>query len=322
MARKGKVFGKRWEVIESIDEGGQAYIYKVRDLSQDQGGHFVLKRLKNTSRLGRFKKEIETCVRLNHPGIAPIVDFSLSDPAFFVTKYYEGAPLSELGPFSPLVALDLFIEFCGIVEYAHSQGVIHRDLKPDNVLLTPAEDIVVLDFGLCYTEDDHQRLTATMEQVGSRFYMAPEFEGGRADLVTPKADVYALGKILHFMLSGRNIPREAFGGDNDLSRVLQNPQLGYVTERILAKSIVEDPAARLPVDALRKATLRVRRLIAEHYYPGREDSLCRFCGEGRYEKRALHAGVRISYPGIEKTERFEFVICNLCGNTQWFITER
>lgn len=316
MARK--IFGERWEVIEPIREGGQAFVYKVRDSRGDRDTVFVLKRLKNPKRLDRFEGEIEACKRLNHPGIAPIIDFSLNDPAFFVTNYYEGKLISEAGTFTALRALDFFIRLCDIVDYAHAQGVIHRDLKPDNVIITTSDDLVVLDFGLCYMQDTDQRLTETMEQVGSRFYMAPEFEGGRAGDVTAKADTYSLGKILYFMLTGRHIAREAFRGDNELSNILQDSQVRYITDRILQNSIVENPSMRADVKSLRETSVLIRRLMTEHYYPGREGSHCRFCGEGRYSS-AKHANIRVRYPGIvEKTEQFDLVICDHCGNIQWF----
>jgi serine/threonine protein kinase len=319
MARK--IFGERWEVIEPIKEGGQAFVYKVRDSRTDQDTVYVLKRLKNLKRLDRFEGEIEACKRLNHPGIAPIIDFSLNDPAFFVTNYYEGKLISEAGTFTPLRALDFFIRLCDIVDYAHAQGVIHRDLKPDNVIITNSDDLVVLDFGLCYTQDAEQRMTETMEQVGSRFYMAPEFEGGRADDVTAKADTYALGKILYFMLIGRHIAREAFGGDNELSDILQNSQARYITDRILQESVVEDPSMRVDVRSLRERAVLVRRLISEHYYPGREGSLCRFCGEGHYSSMR-RASIRVRYPSVEKDSHFDLLICDQCGNIQWFPREK
>jgi serine/threonine protein kinase len=176
-----RLYGERWEIVKSLDEGGQGLIFLVHDTKENHDSQFVLKRLKNFNRLGRFESEIKACQHLNHPGIAPIIDYSVDDPAFFVTKFYDGKTLSESTPFSPIDALNLFIELCKIVDYAHSKGIVHRDLKPDNIYITPSREIVLLDFGLCYVINEDQRLTGTMEQVGSRFYMAPELESGRKE---------------------------------------------------------------------------------------------------------------------------------------------
>ena len=195
-------FGDRWEVIEPIGEGGQSHVYIVRDVRGEYPGQLVVKRLRNLKRLGRFEREINTVQQLDHRAIAPIIDYSLKEPAFFVTKHYSGGVLTDHVPLPPLKALELFIQICDIIAYAHTRGVIHRDLKPDNIVLDEVGSPVVIDFGLCYLEEDERRLTATMEQVGSRFYMAPELEAGRIEKVTDKTDSYGLGKILYFLLSG------------------------------------------------------------------------------------------------------------------------
>lgn len=313
-----KQFGGRWEVLESVDEGGQAFIYKVRDLKSAEEQVFALKRLKNLNRLDRFQKEIEACTKLQHPGIAPVLDFSLDDTPFFVTTLYEGSTLAAHKPMPAHKAIDMFLSLCDIVHYAHSQGVIHRDIKPDNIFITEKGKPVILDFGLCYFQEDDKRFTASMEQVGSRFYMAPELEAGKAESVKDKVDSYALGKVLYFMLSGRHVARESYTGDAELSVMLNNPQLRYMTEKILAVSIVEDPAKRSNVSSLRANALLVKRLLEEHFYPGQEGSICRFCGEGHYKMFSDRAGIRVHHPGVERTDIFALLVCDQCGNIQWF----
>lgn len=314
-----RCFGDRWEVIEAIDEGGQSYIYKVRDRNGEYTGQFVLKRLKSHKRLDRFEREVKSVQQLHHPAIAPIVDYSLKEPAFFVTKFYVGGPLTAHAPLPLLSALNLFIQLCDAIAYAHKHRVIHRDLKPDNVVLDETGIPVIIDFGLCYLEDEDKRLTASMEQVGSRFYMAPELEAGRVDSVTEKVDSYAVGKILYFLLSGRHIPREAFRGENDLVKLCNEDQLGYISDRLLAHTIVENPQGRKSVAELGEEAKNVKRLIIEHYHPGREGSLCRFCGEGRYGKMTTSI-IRIREPeiGLEHSVTFKVLLCDKCGNVQWF----
>ncbi len=314
MARR--TFGNRWEVIAPLDEGGQGWVYEVKDLTGTYAGRAVLKRLKNLDRLDRFEREIAAIRDLDHPGIPDILDFSLHDPAYYVAPLYPGRSIDQSAPLEPLPALALFIAICEVVEFAHSRGVVHRDIKPENIVLRPDGTPVLLDFGLCYLEDD-SRLTATTEQVGSRYYVAPELEGGRLSAVTKVVDTYSLGKLLYFLLTNQVLRRESFL-DNDIVDILGDPQLQYINERIFRISIVDDPSKRAQVSVLRSRATTIRRLLREHRYPGREGSVCRFCGEGKYIR--LHPKtLRVREPGIETNRTYEAIYCEVCGNMQWFI---
>ena len=323
-----KTYGNRWETIDQVGEGSQSHIYRVKDLNGEFSEQCTLKRLKNFDRIERFRQEIRAGQELKHPNIAPILDFSLdTNPAYFVTKYYPGKTLTEIAPLEPLHALAIFADICDTVAYAHEKGVVHRDLKPDNIILDENEKPIILDFGICRFVDDDERLTETMEQVGSRFYIAPELEAGRSANVTFAVDSYSLGKILYFLLYGQPFSRENYTGSNSLSELLKKPQLDYITQRILDKSVVDQPDKRSSVSELKKESETVRRLIHEHFYPGKAGSRCRFCGEGTY-KATNYAGLKgyervqisstTSAPGNEHFIECESIVCNLCGNTQWF----
>ncbi len=311
-------FGGRWQVVGSLGEGGQGHIFKVRDVSSKDDRIHALKRLKKHDRLSRFKQEIAAAQLLNHPGIARLIDHSLDEPAYFVSEYVSDRTLEDMGKTKPLEALRVLGELCDAVAHAHDKGVVHRDLKPANVMLRDNNTPVIIDFGLCYFHDQEERLTTTMEQVGSRFYMAPELEGGRSEVVTSAVDVYALGKILYFMLSGRHLAREAFRGDGDLSRVCSDLQLGYVTDNILATSVIVEPERRVKVGQLASAALEVHRLIEEHYYPGIVNTRCRFCGQGNYHQAEEIASVETRTPGLTKHNNLFMVVCDKCRNVQWF----
>ncbi|MEH1834812.1 MAG: serine/threonine-protein kinase [Nostoc sp.] len=321
-------FGDRWELIEQIGEGGQSHVFLVKDLKSQYTEKCVLKRLKNTKRIERFEQEIRAGRELNHSGIAPILDYSLdSEPYFFVTKHYPGTTLTDLAPLEPLKALAIFTAICGTVAYAHEKSIVHRDLKPDNIILDQDNNPVILDFGICYFIDEGNRLTETMEQVGSRYYIAPELEGGRSEQVTWAVDSYALGKILYFLLTGKIFARENYNDSNSLSHVCQNHQLDYITQRILDESVVEQPEKRLSVAKLKEESETVRRLIYEHFYPGKVGSRCRFCGEGFYELmpyaglkafRMIQESQSRSYPSQDFYMNCEPISCNLCGSIQWF----
>lgn len=314
-----KVFGDRWRVIAPFREGGQGWLYRVEDQTRQYPDPVLLKRLKNTDRIDRFQKEIEAAQRLDHPLIPKVIDYSLDDPAYFVTPCLEGSNLEEVVPLSLLRALRIFRQLCEVVAYAHSAGVVHRDLKPENILLGANDQPAILDFGLCYFQDDNARLTQTMEQVGSRFYMAPELEGGRSSEVSEKVDSYALGKILYFLLTGRHIARENFTDENDLSEVLKNPQAAYVTKKVLKASIHNDPKARGSAEELACLAAEAHRLINEHFYPGTEGSVCRFCGEGRY-KKAYKADLTASTLKYRNEQiPLDFLACDTCAHVAWFL---
>jgi serine/threonine protein kinase len=305
--------------MEQIAEGGQSWVYEVRDLTNVWVDRAVLKRLKNHDRLNRFDREIKATQALDHPSIAKIVDYSLEEPAFYVSPHYEGRSLRSIAPLNTIDAIDLFIAICDPIAYAHAKGVIHRDLKPDNIILKNGGQVVIVDFGLCYFEDD-ERLTETMEQVGSRFYMAPEMEAGRAQTVTPLVDVYSLGKLLYFLLSNRDLHRESYSGENNLVSILGNKQLDYLNQFIFPVSVESDARKRVPVAELMGRTRVVRRLVEEHFYPGREGSKCRFCGIGEYG-RTVPTRLRVRELGIETNRTYETVVCNQCGNLQWFVSQ-
>ncbi len=322
MAKRTK-FGDRWENIDSdgnsYGKGGQSLVYRVKDLSDEFTEVCILKRLINPKRIGRFDQEVKAGTELNHPQIPPILDKNLeTEPYYFVTKYYEGHTLTNVvekdGPLEAIKALTVFIKICEPVVYAHKNGIVHRDLKPDNIILDQDHNPIILDFGICYFIDENNRFTQTMEQVGSRYYIAPELENGRTNQVTDAVDSYALGKILYFLLTGKIFARENYNDLNNLSTVCSNPQLDYITQRILAKSVVEQPSERSSVSELKEFAETVRRLIYEHFYPNKVGSRCRFCGEGTYES------FRSDFLQISNNWSIglEAISCNVCENIQFF----
>lgn len=319
-------FGNRWELIKQLGEGGQSHVFLVKDLTGEYSDNCVLKRLKNLNRIERFEQEIRAGIELSHSQIAPILDFALNEKPYFITKQYPGSLLSHLAPLQPLPALEIFIKICDAVAYAHSKGIVHRDLKPDNIILDAEGNPVILDFGICYFTNEDNRLTETMEQVGSRFFIAPELEDGRSLSVTYSVDSYALGKILYFLLTSKTFARENFTGSNDLSTLCENPQLGYISQRILAKSVINDPEQRSSVEELKQEAITIVRLIHGHFYPGKVGSQCRFCGEGVYQPMTL-SGLNVwNYirfnPNTQSPNDFrltcEAIACDACGNIQWF----
>src|SRR6202049_3583824 len=203
---------KGWKIVEPLPEGGQGWVYLVQRSDGSDPDFYVLKRLKNKNRLARFEREVTALHKLSHPGILKIVEASISggDP-FYVAEYCEKGDLTkqDLSRKSLLEKLFLYRETCDAIAAAHQARVVHRDLKPQNVLIRKDESVAVGDFGLCLDlSDNDDRDTPSLEAVGPRNYMAPELEDGRVDDLEPSSDCYSLGKLLYFTLSGRSFSRE------------------------------------------------------------------------------------------------------------------
>ena len=321
------MFGDRWAIIEDLPPGGQAYIYLVKDLQGEYTARLILKRLRNKERLGRFKQEIEAALKLDHKNVAKVLAFDLVAPdAYFVTPYCGGGSLANAEAFRlPRERLfDLFGQVCDGVMAAHAQGILHRDIKPDNVFLweTRDGDAVVGDFGLCLIDEDI-RLTASSEVVGSRFYTAPELEDGRIEDATPAADVYSLGKVLYWLFSGgRQFMREKQRDDEwDLAKSSGDIYLEHVS-RVLDRLLVADPQKRLSLNRLRDWLPTVKRLVVGEFNPigGAIQPPCYYCGVGRYVTVVDNgdSGERANFLRTGQPGEWRIVVCNYCGHSQTF----
>jgi serine/threonine protein kinase len=328
-----QIYGKRWKVQKSLNEGGQAHTFLVADMHQSTSPSYVLKRLKSLKRIDRFKREVDACLTLNHTNILKIEDKELeSEPPYFVAEYCQGGALSQSTILQSglLHKLSLFAAICEGVSHAHSQNIIHRDLKPDNIFLRNDLVPVVGDFGLCFVDEDGERVTMTNEQVGSRFYMAPELASGRTDEITPAADVYSLGKVLYWMLAGRIFDREIHRtAYYDLTKNQTAPDLFFVYE-LLDKTIIENPSKRLSnAGELLAVVNKTIRLIEKkaHVLNLNTPQECNYCGLGSYRVVANSTSLN-DRSGSTDVHNFGFVlvgmpqwlvmVCDHCGNVQIF----
>lgn len=213
---------------------------------------------------------------MNHPGIIKPVDHSDEDDEqpFYVMPYIEGShKLSEIiWPYDdiessykhdPVASLDFIAKCAEALARSHDAGVIHRDLKPNNILVHDGSPLII-DFGCCLIIDDEGVLTLTDEGVGARNFMAPECEAGIEGDVTTTSDVYSLGKILWCMFSGqRPYAREVPGFNNKIATSLlpDNPYSGFIVDAML-QSVRSDEKLRLTADVFastcRAFTARIR----------------------------------------------------------------
>ncbi len=256
---------KRWrlgnyEILDEIGRGGMGVIYRARQLHSHR--IVAVKRLLNyhadsRETLMRFRREADAAASLDHPNILPIYEVSESEDGlpFFSMKFATGGSLQKVGPAlraQPRQCVQLMAKVARAVENAHGQGILHRDLKPGNVLLDGRGEPLVSDFGLAKWLDADKDLTKSLTTFGTPGYIALEqAEGASADL-TPAADVYSLGAILFDLLTGR----PPFLGSNALSVIKQAsetpaPKLRSLAhshdrdlETICARCLERDPKAR------------------------------------------------------------------------------
>jgi serine/threonine protein kinase/tetratricopeptide (TPR) repeat protein len=249
-----------YQILEEIGRGGMGVIYRAR---QRHSRRIVaLKRVlsyhaDSRDTLVRFRREAEAAASLDHPNILPIYEVSESEDGlpYFSMKFAPGGSLLDAAPAlreEPRRAVALIAKVARAVQYAHVQGILHRDLKPGNVLLDGRGEPLVSDFGLAKWLDTSSDLTRTLTIFGTPGYIAPEQAQGPAKNLAPSADVYSLGAILFDLLTGR----PPFLGEHALAVIQQAaekpapklrllaPHLDRDLETICAKCLERDPRAR------------------------------------------------------------------------------
>lgn len=214
------------EIIETLGHGGMGAVYKARQTKLDR--LVALKIIRpgtadDPAFAERFNREARTLAKLNHPHIVGVYDFGDVDYVddhghyhgplyYFLMEYVDGANLRQIissGATTPQQALAIVPQICDALQYAHLNGVVHRDIKPDNILLDSTGLVKIADFGLAKlgSESDFG-LTATHQVLGTVRYMAPEQMAGSSE-VDHRADIYSLGVVLYEMLTGE-VPVGAF----------------------------------------------------------------------------------------------------------------
>ena len=249
-----------YEILEQIGCGGMGVIYRARQRHSRRivaVKRVLSYRADSHEALERFRREAQAVASLDHPNILPIYEVSESEDGlpFFSMKFAENGSLQENAPSlrnAPRTCVQLMAKVARAVEYAHSRGVLHRDIKPGNILLNDRSEPLVSDFGLAKLLDGNNDLTRSLTTFGTAGFIAPEQAGHAAVDFTPVADVYSLGAVLFNVLAGR----PPFLGPNPVSVIRQAsetqapklrslaPSLDRDLETICARCLERDPKAR------------------------------------------------------------------------------
>ena len=249
-----------YEILDEIARGGMGVIYRARQRHSHR--IVAVKRVlsyqaDSHETLIRFRREAEAVASLDHPNILPIYEVSESEDGlpFFSMKFAVGGSLRDWASSlrnEPRKCVQVMAKVARAVEYAHGKGILHRDLKPGNILLDAGGEPLVSDFGLAKWLNADTDLTKSLTTFGTPGYIAPEQAEAAARDLTRAADVYSLGAILFDLLTGR----PPFLGDNPLSVIRQaaekpaprlrsiEPSLDRDLETICARSLERDPKAR------------------------------------------------------------------------------
>jgi TolB-like protein/Flp pilus assembly protein TadD/predicted Ser/Thr protein kinase len=210
-ARAAKVLGELgdYELLLEVGRGGQGVVFRARQKSLNRIvalkviglGQWATK-----AHLKRFRLEAEAAASLDHPCIVPIYEVGERDgQCYFSMKFVEGGQLDEVVKHTPISirqAVELIAKVARTVHYAHEHGILHRDIKPGNILLGAKGEPHLTDFGLARLVETESTVTRTLEVLGTPSYMAPEQGAGNNTKLTNATDVYGLGAVLYQLLTG------------------------------------------------------------------------------------------------------------------------
>src|SRR6058998_3366044 len=198
-----------YELLEEVGRGGQGVVFRARQKSLNRTVALKVISLGQWAsevRLKRFRREAEAAASLDHAGIVPIYEVGERDGScYFSMKFIEGGQLEDVVKRQPMAirkAVELIAKVARTVHYAHEHGILHRDIKPGNILLDQKGEPHLTDFGLARLVETESTVTRTIEVLGTPSYMAPEQAVGNNAQLTAATVVYGLGAVLYQLLTG------------------------------------------------------------------------------------------------------------------------
>ncbi|HEX3327454.1 MAG TPA: Stk1 family PASTA domain-containing Ser/Thr kinase [Actinomycetota bacterium] len=260
MSVSGTTYGDRYSVFERVGAGGMAEVYRARDelLGRDVALKVLSERFaRDSSFVERFRREAQSAANLNHPQIVSLYDYGSDGDAYFIVmEFIDGTSLADIihreAPLLPERAAEIALDVTRALDRAHTAGIVHRDIKPGNILITKDGNTKVTDFGIARAArgDNEQTMTQTGMVIGTAAYLSPEQAQGEP--VDGRSDLYSLGVVLYEMLSGH----APFAGDTPLAIAYKhvrefaappssiNPDVPKELDAIVMKALAKNPENR------------------------------------------------------------------------------